>query len=375
MSSERMTVAVTGAAGYLGRRLIRSLCAEGRVERVLGFDTQPPRFRSEKFVFDTLDVRDERLGSRLAGADVLVHLAFVMNAVSRRSGRARPASRRSGRARPASADEASMRDINVNGTQNVFHCAADAGVAKLVYPSSATVYGAHPDNQVPLTEKSPLRANLDFSYAAHKLEVEYIAREFRAEHPEVVLTLFRPALVCGAGVDNAWSRLIEAPVRFAIKDHSPPFQFVHADDVVAALGLATFNDLDGVFNLTPRGWLEHDEAAGLLGHRPKELSAPVAFSLMGRLWDRGLAEAPAGMLHYLMYPWVMSGAKLTEAGFVCEHSNAETLQEALSHLLPYVRIGRARVPRATLRRSATVAAAGAVAAAALRAARRVRSSS
>ncbi|CAN5516928.1 SDR family oxidoreductase [soil metagenome] len=354
MSNPPVTVAVTGAAGYMGSRLIRTLCAHERVGRVLGFDLRAPDLRADKFVFDTLDVRDERLASRLGGVDVVVHLAFVMDPIE---------------------DETEMRDANVNGTQNVFNCAAESGVGKIVYTSSATVYGAHPDNEVPLTEESPLRANLDFSYAAHKLEVELIAREFRSDNPDVSLTVFRPAIVFGTGVDNAWSRFIEAPILFAVKDHAPPFQFVHEDDVVAALSFAVFRDLDGVFNLTPRGWLANDEAAGLIGRGRTELSERTAFSLMDRLWTRGLADTPAGMLHYVMHPWVMSGAKLAEAGFVCERSNADTFKEALSNLKPFVRIGPARLRRSTLHRGAAAVAGVAIAAGALGAARRLGSPS
>ena len=348
--SSSVTVAVTGAAGYMGSRLIRALCADERVGRVLGFDLRAPDFRSDKFVFDTVDVRDERLASRLTGVDVVVHLAFVMDPIE---------------------DEEAMRDVNVNGSQNVFNCAAESGVGKIIYTSSATVYGAHPDNEVPLTEESPLRANLDFSYAAHKLEVEYIAREFRSDNPEVCLTVFRPAIVFGAGVDNAWSRFIEAPILFTVKDHAPPFQFVHEDDVAAALAFAVFRHLDGVFNLSPRGWLANDEAAGLIGGRRAELSERTAFSLMDRLWTTGLADAPAGMLHYVMHPWVMSSAKLAEGGFLCERSSADTFKEALSNLKPFVRIGRSRFRRSTLRRGAAAVAGVAIATGALGAARRL----
>ena len=350
MSHSPVTVAVTGASGYLGSRLVRTLCADERVEKVLGFDLRAPDFRADKFVFDVLDLRDERLASRLPGVDVLVHLAFVMDPIE---------------------DQAKMRDVNVNGSQNIFTCASESGVGKIIYTSSAVAYGAHPDNEVPLTEESPLRANLDFSYAAHKLEVEYIAREFRSDHPEVCFTVFRPAIVFGAGVDNAWSRFIEAPVLLAVKDHAPPFQFVHEDDVVAALVFAVYGHLDGDYNLTPRGWLESDEASGLIGRGRTELSERVAFSLMDRLWAKGLTDAPSGMLHYVMHPWVMSGAKLAEAGFVCERSNADTLKEVLAHLRPYVRIGRSRMRRSTIRRGAAAAAGLALGAGAVGAARRL----
>jgi hypothetical protein len=94
---------------------------------------------------------------------------------------------------------------------------------------------------------------------------------------------------------------------------------------------------------------------------------------MDRLWAQGLADAPAGMLHYVMHPWVMSGAKLAEAGFVCERSNADTFREALAHLKPYVRIGRTRLRRSTVRRGALALAGVALGAGALGAARRLAS--
>ena len=330
----QLTVAVTGTAGYVGTRLVRSLCADDRVGRVLGFDLRPPGFHSDKLVCDVLDIRDERLASRLKGVDSLVHLAFVMGPIR---------------------DTSEMHDVNVGGSQNVFNCAEEASVKKIVYLSSATVYGAHPNNDCPLTEDSPLRANLDFSYAAHKLEVEYIVKDFRSAHPHVAVTQYRPAIVLGPHIDNVWSRLMEYPVLFRIKGYAPPFQFVHEDDVASALQFAVFNVLDGDYNLAPRGWLLDDETAELIGRKSTKLSEQSAFVIMERLWRIGMAEAPAGMLNYVMHPWVMSADKLAGAGFVCTKSNSDALTEALSHIRPIVRIGRTRLRKTTLARGTLVA--------------------
>jgi nucleoside-diphosphate-sugar epimerase len=318
---EPTTVAVTGASGYIASRLIETLCDDARVARVLGFDVRPPAIRNEKFVFDQLDVRNPAITARLEGVDVLVHLAFVMDPIR---------------------DELAMRDVNVNGSQNVFRCAGTAGVKKMLYMSSATVYGAHPDNDVPLTEASPLRANLDFSYPTHKLEVEYVVREFQEEFPDTKVTLFRPAIVFGPHVDNAWSRTLELPILFGVKGYAPPIQFVHEDDVARALAFAAFEDLEGPFNLAAEGWLEAEEALSIVGRRRVELAEPKAFAVVSRLWSWGLAEAPAGMLHYLMHPWVVSTDKLATAGFTCERSNADALHEAAKRVEGYVRLGRRR---------------------------------
>jgi nucleoside-diphosphate-sugar epimerase len=338
--SSGLTIAITGASGYVGTKLVSLLSQDDRVERILGFDVvRPTGATPRKFVFDEMDVRNPALATRFEGADVVIHLAFVMDPIR---------------------DEGLMRDINVNGSQNVFKSAGKAGVGKIVYTSSATVYGAHPDNDLPLTEDSPLRANLDFSYPAHKLEVEYVVREIEEEYPDLILTVFRPSVVFGPHVDSAWSHLLEMPLLFGVQGYRPPLQFIHEDDVARALQFAVFKDLGGIYNLAPEGWLEYDEVLALLGKRRVDLPEPMAFSLAERMWGLGVGEAPAGMLHYVMHPWVVGTGKLTEAGFRCRHSNLDALSQTVDKTKGRVRVARRSVEKRDLRRgaSATLALAG-----------------
>lgn len=338
---KQLTVAVTGAGGFLGRRVVEALCADDAVARVVGFDLAPASFDHPKVVVDALDVRDPAIAGRLAGVDVLVHLAFVMDPIK---------------------NETLMRDINVNGTQNVLKAAGGAGVGKVVYTSSAVVYGAHPDNRIPLTEDAPLRANLDFSYAAHKLEVEYVLQEIAAEFPQLSMTVFRPAIVFGPGVDNAWSHALELPLLFGVQGHAPPLQFVHPSDVAAAVHFAATGDIPGVFNLAAEGSLSPEEMMSIVDRRRIDIPEPLAFTLLERLWSLGLAEAPAGMLHYVMHPWVLSTGKLSAAGFTCRHSNRTSFVSAVEASRGHMRIGHRRVRRGDLVRGAAAGAglAGAV---------------
>lgn len=344
-------MAVTGAAGYVASALVSELCEDESVERVLGFDLRRPDFEHLKFVFDEFDVRNSALEARLAGVDVVVHLAFIMDPIK---------------------DETRMRDVNVNGSQNVLKCAGRAGVSQVVYTSSAVVYGAHPDNDVPLTEESPLRANLDFSYSAHKLEAEYVVREFRDEFPKVRVAVLRPCIVFGPTVDSAWSKIMEMPLLVGVKGYSPPFQFVHEDDVAGALAFAVRKGLDGAYNLAPEDWLAADDIQAMLGRRRADLPEPAAFSLAERLWTMGLAEAPPGMLHYGMHPWVVSPAKLAAAGFTCARSSREAFASASDRIKEHVRIGRRRVRRGDLVRGAAAGLGLVGAAMTYRAARRRR---
>lgn len=324
-----LTVAITGAAGYVGTEVAKMLCSDDRVDRVLGFDVAPaPRFGDARFIYDSIDVRNPGLQARFEGVDVVLHLAFIMDPIK---------------------DETHMRDVNVNGSQNVFRCAGTAGVGKIIYTSSGTAYGAHPNNDIPLDEESPLRANLDFSYPAHKLEVEYVVREFRTEFPDVRFVTFRPAIVFGPHVDNAWSHLLETPVLLSIQGHEPPMQFVHEQDVASALCFAVFEDLDGAYNLAAEGWLEHEELLAVVDKREVKLPEPLAFALQERLWGMGMAEAPAGMLHYVMHPWVLATGKLSTAGFKCRYSNLEALSEVAMTTRNKVRLGGFRVTKTALR--------------------------
>jgi UDP-glucose 4-epimerase len=332
-SSKALKVAVTGASGYIAGRLIEQLTADDRIERVIGFDVRRPAFSHPKFVFDEVDVRSPALEARFTDVDVVVHLAFIMDPIH---------------------DEQEMRDVNVNGSQNVFNSAGKAGVKKIVYTSSAVAYGAHPDNDIPLTEDAPLRANLDFSYPAHKLEVEYVVREFRQEFPDVTFTLFRPAIVFGPHVDNAWSHALQSPVLFAVQGYAAPLQFVHETDVARALHEAVFANWDGAYNLAAEGSLSPEQMLEIVDRKRFELPEPIAFGLAKRMWSMGLAEAPEGFLHYVMHPWVVSTEKLSGAGFTCKVSNLEAFTETVDLSRGLVRVGKRSVKRGSIAKGAAV---------------------
>jgi UDP-glucose 4-epimerase len=72
--------------------------------------------------------------------------------------------------------------VNIDGTRNVV--ATKAG--RIVFPSSAAVYGAWPNNPLPLSETSPTRPNRECPYAAEKLEAERICSDAA---PTVVLRI------------------------------------------------------------------------------------------------------------------------------------------------------------------------------------------
>ncbi|HVL89661.1 MAG TPA: NAD-dependent epimerase/dehydratase family protein [Actinomycetota bacterium] len=320
------TIAITGVGGGLGRCLLARLDADPTVERVVGIDAVPPRDGSPKMEFFESDVRDERIGRFLDGCDAVVHLAFAPDSARR-------------------PDE--MRSVNVDGTRNVAAAARAVAGGRLVFASTATVYGANPDNDFPLTERSPVRPSADYAYAVNALDAE----EAAAEAGDAVV--LRLANVFGSDTDNFVMRMFQSPRFLTIRGHAPPLQMVHQDDAAAALHLACGRALSaGIYNVAADGWMDLSEALALAGRRSVEMPEAVAYSLAERAWRLNLSGAPPAEIAYLMYPWVMDNAKMRAAGWTPARTNRETLVEAVEAHRPWVALGRGKVRKADLAKGA-----------------------
>jgi len=227
-------------------------------------------------------------------------------------------------------DTTLMEDINVNGTRNVLAASAQAGVRHLLYTSSTTAYGFHPDNPVPLTEESPLRGNDDFTYAKNKKEIESIIREFIRGHPEIDVTVLRPCFVVGPGFDNPLSRYLRKRFVFLPRE-TAPFQFVHENDVMRVVHLCLKRKLPGVFNVGGAGTLTFPEMVRLMGNTPVRLPAWLLYplnSLFWRLKISALTEFPSTALNMVRYPWIASSRRLMEAtGFVFNYDSLGAFED------------------------------------------------
>src|SRR5947209_16882222 len=134
--------------------------------------------------------------------------------------------------------------VDVDRTRALLRSAS--GARRLVYTSSAMVYGAWPNNPVPLTEDAPMRPNPGFGYATAKAESERLALEWREANADARLAVLRPVTVLGADDDRV-TRLLRDVLPSGVADPIPPVQYVHADDLADAVVLACTAELDGVF--------------------------------------------------------------------------------------------------------------------------------
>ncbi|HEV2372714.1 MAG TPA: NAD-dependent epimerase/dehydratase family protein [Streptosporangiaceae bacterium] len=310
-------VAVTGAARGVGHALAARLASSERVGKVVAIDSH--RGDVSGVVWRLADVRDPALAGRLGDVDVLVHTDVDTSTES---------------------DSRVRRAFNVRGAQTVLTAAAAARTGRVVLVTSAMVYGARPDNPVPLPESAPLRNDLDGSVAGDLLEIEQLARRAVHVHPGTSVTVVRPAALVGPGVDSLMARYFDSPRLLTVKGCAPRWQFCHTDDLVRALELAVAGDVAGEFAVGCDGWLEGEEAEEISGLRRIELPAGLTMGTAQRLQRIGIAPAPVADLRYLVYPWVVDCQRLREAGWRPGYDNPQALRALLEALASHRVTGR-----------------------------------
>jgi nucleoside-diphosphate-sugar epimerase len=333
-------VAVTGAAGGIGRAMAVRLATSPKVKRVIAIDGR--RGDIAGVTWRVADVRDPALAGRLTGVDVVVHADFDLAPDS---------------------DAKQRRAYNVRGAQTVLTAAGAGRVGRVVLVTSSMVYGARADNPVPLSEDTPLAADTDSSVAGDLLEIEQLARRSPRANPGTAVTVVRPAALVGEDqypVDTLVTRHFEAPRLLTVKGCAPRWQFCHVDDLTSALEFTVGGGLDGHFAVGCDGWLEQDEVEQISGLKSIELPARLTFGTAQRLHRLGVTPAPAMDLRYVVYPWVVDCAALRAVGWRPQFDNAAALRVLLDQ-----RNGRHAVAgRRIARTEVTVTAAGATVAAA-----------
>ena len=303
-----LRVAITGAAGSIGAKLVERLAVSDDVDGVVAFDARPLPFDHAKVVNFPMDIRQPMSDIlREYGVDSVVHLAFLL--------------------RPGHNREA-VRRVNVGGTARVLRSCREASVRNLLYLSSTTVYGGHPNGAQPYTEESPVRPVRGFQYAEDKAATELMIDAFAADNPDTCVTVLRGCVVMGPRSDNFIAQAFRKPLLVSILGANPQMQFIHEDDVQEALELCLMEGVPGVYNLTGEGTVSYSDIARTAGLRSVALPAPVLSALTQASWTLRLqGDSPASGLAMVRWPWLASNEKLThETGFRPRHTSREALE-------------------------------------------------
>lgn len=303
-------VLVTGASGFLGQGLIRTLAERRTCAHVVAVDVRevPPEKRLPGITYITQDVRDPALEGTLAThrIDTVVHLASIVT--------------------PGKDSSREFEySVDVGGTHNVLQACVQHGVAHIVVSSSGAAYGYHADNAAWLTEDMPLRGNESFAYSHHKRLVEEMLAQYRQSHPQLAQTVLRIGTILGDRVNNQITALFEKKRLLAIRGSDSPFVFIWDEDVTGAIVHALSGQAEsGCFNLAGDGALTIFEIAQRLNKRTRVLPA---WLLQTALWvgsRLGLSRYGPEQLDFLRYrPVLLNNALKTQFGYTPAKTSAQ----------------------------------------------------
>ncbi|MGV0960571.1 MAG: SDR family oxidoreductase [Limnohabitans sp.] len=306
-------VLVTGASGFLGQGLIRTLAKGCTYEHVVAVDVRevPPDLRLPGITYLTQDVRDPALADTLAAhhIDTVVHLASIVTPGK-------------------DSNRALEYSVDVDGTHNVLQACVQRGVAHLVVSSSGAAYGYHADNPEWLTEDMPLRGNESFAYSHHKRLVEAMLAQYRLSHPQLQQTVLRIGTILGERVNNQITALFEKKRLLAIQGSDSPFVFIWDEDVTGAIVHALSGQApSGCYNLAGDGALTIFEIARRLNKQALVLSAWLLQSALFVGHRLGISRYGPEQLDFLRYrPVLLNTALKTRFGYTPGKTSVEAFE-------------------------------------------------
>jgi UDP-glucose 4-epimerase len=322
-----MKVVIFGASGNVGTALIESLLAEPAVSEVVGVarrlpDADPAPGRGAAVQWRSADVRHDNLDRIVAGADAVVHLAWLFH--------------------PSHRPEVTW-DNNVVGTARVLEAVERNGVGALVVSSSIAAYSPR-ESAEPVDESWPTHGTSSAAYTREKAYVERMLDGFEARVPGCRVVRMRPAFIFHERAASQQRRLFGGPlvpgslVRPALIPVLPLpagllLQTVHADDIGRAFAAGVVGQVSGAFNLCADDVLEVSDLATIFDARAITVPPLVVKSALRAAWRLHAVPAAPDLFDALMRVPVMSNDRASaDLGWRPEISAADAIRDLLKGL-------------------------------------------
>jgi UDP-glucose 4-epimerase len=278
-------VLVTGVSRYLGGRFAKLLSTDPEVDRVIGVDVIPPPHDIGETGFVRADIRNPVIGRIIehAGVDTVVHMSVIATPLG-------------------AGGRVSMKEINVIGTMQLLAaCQRSPSLARLVVKSTSAVYGSSPRDPAMFSEDLVGKVPPRNGWGRDSVEVEGYVRGFSRRRPDVDVITLRLANLVGPGIRTPMTDYFGLPVIPTVLGYDPRLQFLHEDDSLEALRLATLRDVSGVVNVAGDGVISLSQAARFVG-RPAMPVPPMLGGALGAMYRRtGLTDFSAEQIRYLTY--------------------------------------------------------------------------
>lgn len=302
------TVLVTGVAGNLARLTAERLVDDGH--EVIGVDYRHPRALRQEIIFYQANYNKARIEDvvRRHQPSHVLHLGRVGNLKVRANKRF---------------------DLNVIGSAKITELCLKHNVQRLVVLSTFHIYGAHPDNHIPISEDEPLRAAQKYPQLGDAVQLDSMASNWVYRHRDLRTAVLRPTNIVGPNIRNAISTYLRRPTLVCMLGFSPMWQFIHERDMVSAILEVFENDTAGIYNVAGRDAIPLIDALELTGAPVIPIPAPAA-DLALRLGRAVLPSVPPYLLDFFKYPCVISDEKFrTEHNFEPQVTIEEAIRSTL----------------------------------------------
>lgn len=280
-----MRVVVTGASGNVGSQVLPRLLSSPQVSSVVGVCRRPPASFPD-VEWHAADVAADDLRPALRGADVVVHLAWLLQ---------------------PSHDEPLMRRVNLGGTRAVLDAMTAESVPALVHASSVGAYSPATDKAVRVDESFPTGGIASSAYSRHKSRAERMLDGHERTHPDRRVARLRPGVVLQSQAASALARYFlgslvpQRLVRPSLVPVVPrtaglALQAVHATDVADAFVAAATRPVHGAFNVASEPVLDPATLAEALHAHQVPVPRTVLRALVDLSWRLRLQPTDPGWL-------------------------------------------------------------------------------
>ncbi|MGH9279677.1 MAG: NAD-dependent epimerase/dehydratase family protein [Acidimicrobiales bacterium] len=315
-----MKVVVTGATGNVGTSVVAALAADPDVTEITGIARRRPTWAVPKTTWHALDVSRDDLAPAFAGADAVIHLAWLFQ----------PARR-----------PLVTWDNNVLGSIRVFDAAAAAGARALVHASSVGAYSPRPADGRPVDETWPTHSRPTAAYGREKAYVERVLDAFEPRHPDVRVVRMRPCFIFKPEAAAEQRRIFAGPLLPArlVGAGSVPvvpdvpglaFQALHTADVAEAFRRTLTGSARGAFNLATDPVITPVVLGRVFGARTVRVPAGVLVRAAKIAYAARVTPAPPELVElFLSLPALDAGRAHRELGWQPSRTGVEALQSLL----------------------------------------------
>lgn len=228
-----MNILITGGCGFIGSYLVRRLIDLKNISRIVVLDIKDCEYENVDFI--RMDIRDKNIAYIMHNIDIVIHLAALIDV------------------RESVLNPNLYHDINVNGTLNILDSCIKNHVSKIIFTSSAAVYGN--PMYLPIDEKHPLNPLSPYGASKAASELYISAYHYSYNIDAVIFRLFN---VYGYGQSSKYAGVIKIFMENALKNRpleifGDGFQtrdFIYVEDVIDAIIKSMKMDIDfNIFNI------------------------------------------------------------------------------------------------------------------------------